>query len=121
AVEALKGPREDPRWSEPTDLHVQCCATPGCRSQHSGLAWTISDGSLRSRISKPVYVGLGSGADTSPSLGNVRFAARKRTSDLPGNSALGSRLIKSTIQEQRRGRQRPGNFAPACRSGLRCA
>src|SRR5438105_893982 len=34
---------------------------------------------------------------------------------------LGSRLIKSTIQEQRRGRQRPGNFEPACRSGLRCA
>src|SRR5262245_50082095 len=34
---------------------------------------------------------------------------------------LGSRLIKSTIQEQRRGRQRPDNFAPACRSGLRCA
>ena len=34
---------------------------------------------------------------------------------------LGSRLIKSTIQEQRRGKQRPGNFAPACRSGLRCA
>src|SRR5262249_27567003 len=34
---------------------------------------------------------------------------------------LGSRLIKSTIQEQRRGRQRPGNFAPTCRSGLRCA
>ena len=34
---------------------------------------------------------------------------------------LGSRLIKSTIQEQRRGRQRPGNFAPAYRSGLRCA
>ena len=34
---------------------------------------------------------------------------------------LGSRLIKSTIQELRRGRQRPGSFAPACRSGLRCA
>jgi hypothetical protein len=34
---------------------------------------------------------------------------------------LGCRLIKSTIQEQRRGRQRPGNFAPACRIGLRCA
>jgi putative tryptophan/tyrosine transport system substrate-binding protein len=34
---------------------------------------------------------------------------------------LGSRLIKSTIQEQRRGKQRPGNSAPACRSGLRCA
>src|SRR5262249_42404312 len=32
---------------------------------------------------------------------------------------LGSRLIKSTIQEQPRGKQRPGNFAPACRSGLR--
>src|SRR5262245_32046356 len=29
--------------------------------------------------------------------------------------------IKSTIRERRRGRQRPGNFAPACRSGLRCA
>jgi carbon-monoxide dehydrogenase large subunit len=36
-------------------------------------------------------------------------------------NVLGSRLIKSTIQEQRRGRQRPDNFAPACRSGLRCA
>jgi len=34
---------------------------------------------------------------------------------------LGSRLIKSTIQERRRGRQRPGNFARACRSGLRRA
>ena len=34
---------------------------------------------------------------------------------------LGSRLIKSTIQVQQQGRQRPGNFAPACRSGLRCA
>src|SRR5262249_48567026 len=33
----------------------------------------------------------------------------------------GSRLIKATIQEQRRGKQRPGNSAPACRSGLRCA
>ena len=30
-------------------------------------------------------------------------------------------LIKSTIQERRRGRQRPSNFAPACRIGLRCA
>src|SRR5260370_15986806 len=35
--------------------------------------------------------------------------------------ALGSELIKSTIQEQRRGKQRPDNFAPAYRSGLRCA
>jgi hypothetical protein len=34
---------------------------------------------------------------------------------------LGSGLIKSTIQGRRRGRQRQGNFAPACRSGLRCA
>ena len=34
---------------------------------------------------------------------------------------LGSRLIKSTIQEQRRGRQRPGNCARAYRTGLRCA
>jgi hypothetical protein len=37
------------------------------------------------------------------------------------NIELGSRLIKSTIQEQRRGRQRPGNFARAYRTGLRCA
>src|SRR5262245_32768878 len=36
-------------------------------------------------------------------------------------AVLGCRLIKSTIQGQRRGRQRPGNFAPACRIGLRCA
>jgi potassium-dependent mechanosensitive channel len=34
---------------------------------------------------------------------------------------VGSGLIKSTIQGRRRGRQRQGNFAPACRSGLRCA
>jgi hypothetical protein len=36
------------------------------------------------------------------------------------DAVLGSGLIKSTIREQRRGRQRPSNFAPACRSGLRC-
>ena len=30
-------------------------------------------------------------------------------------------FIKSTIQKLRRGRQKPGHFAPACRSGLRCA
>jgi len=40
---------------------------------------------------------------------------------LNASALLGSRLIKSTIQGQRRGRQRPSNFAPACRSGLRCA
>jgi putative ABC transport system substrate-binding protein len=43
---------------------------------------------------------------------------------LPNVSAykeLGSGLIKSTIPARRRGRQRPGNFARAYRSGLRCA
>ena len=39
----------------------------------------------------------------------------------PVDPVLGSRLIKSTILALRRGRQRPGNFARACRSGLRCA
>src|SRR6476619_4593932 len=34
---------------------------------------------------------------------------------------LGSRLIKSTRQELRRGRQKPGSFAPACCSRLRSA
>jgi hypothetical protein len=34
---------------------------------------------------------------------------------------LGSRLIKSTIQELLRGRQRRGNFARVYRSELRCA
>jgi DHA2 family methylenomycin A resistance protein-like MFS transporter len=34
---------------------------------------------------------------------------------------LGSRLIKSTIQERRSGRQRPDSFVRVCRSGLRCA
>ena len=33
---------------------------------------------------------------------------------------LGSGLIKSTIQELRRDRQRPSNSEPTCRSGLRC-
>jgi small-conductance mechanosensitive channel len=36
-------------------------------------------------------------------------------------AVLGSRLIKSTIQERRQGRQRRGNCAPGGRSGLRCA
>jgi len=34
---------------------------------------------------------------------------------------LGSRLIKSTIRERRRDRQRADNFVPACHSALRCA
>ena len=38
-----------------------------------------------------------------------------------GQVVLGSQLIKSTIPALRRGRLRPGNFARACRSGLRCA
>ena len=38
-----------------------------------------------------------------------------------GTIVLGSRLIKSTIQEQRRGRQRRGSFAPADRIELQCA
>jgi integrase len=49
-----------------------------------------------------------------------RVLVASQNSDAPEH-ILGSRLIKSTIQERRRGRQRPGNFAPACRSGLRCA
>ena len=48
-----------------------------------------------------------------------RFA--RRHAGTPPNPKLGLRLIKSTIQEQRRGRQRPGSFAPACRSGSRYA
>src|SRR5579872_6209873 len=32
---------------------------------------------------------------------------------------LGSRLIKSTIQERRSDRQRPGSFEPACHNALR--
>ena len=44
-----------------------------------------------------------------------------RWPDQPPARILGPRLIKSTIQERRRGRQRTGNFAPACRSELRCA
>jgi hypothetical protein len=39
---------------------------------------------------------------------------------LPYSSfTLGSRLIKSTTRGLRRGRQRPNNFAPACRNGWR--
>ena len=34
---------------------------------------------------------------------------------------LGSRLIKSTIQERRQDRRRRDSFAPACRNGSRCA
>jgi hypothetical protein len=34
---------------------------------------------------------------------------------------LGSRLIKSTIREQQRGKQRPDSCAPICRNALRCA
>jgi hypothetical protein len=34
---------------------------------------------------------------------------------------LGPRLIKSTIQERQRDKQRRDNFAPICHSGLRRA
>jgi hypothetical protein len=40
---------------------------------------------------------------------------------IPITVQLGSGLIKSTIQEQRRGRQRPSSCEPACHSGWRCA
>ena len=47
--------------------------------------------------------------------------AEDRYDRLPALAAeLGSRLIKSTIQGRQRGRRRPGNLAPACRSGLQC-
>src|SRR5579872_219352 len=49
---------------------------------------------------------------------NMRFVATKT---IEQQSCLGFRLIKSTIQEWRQGRQRRDNFARACRSGLRCA
>jgi hypothetical protein len=39
----------------------------------------------------------------------------------PSADVLGSRLIKSTRRWRRRGRWRRGSFAPACRSGWRCA
>jgi len=67
--------------------------------------------------------------DMSTSNAWAEFAAvfsRTRSTHLEHEQAktelkrLGSGLIKSTIREQRRGRQRPSNFAPACRSGLRC-
>ena len=45
----------------------------------------------------------------------------KSSSVNKSTKVVGLRLIKSTIQELRRGRQKPGSFAPACRSGLRCA
>jgi hypothetical protein len=45
-------------------------------------------------------------------------AAQSNGSCLP---ELGPRLIKSTIRERRRDKQRRDNFAPICRSGLRCA
>ena len=48
--------------------------------------------------------------------------AEGRYDQLPALAAeRGSGLIKSTIQEPRRGRQRQGNFARACRSELRYA
>ena len=42
----------------------------------------------------------------------------KKFSEDPQHAFPGHGQMK---QEQRRGRQRPDNFAPACRSGLRCA
>ena len=53
-----------------------------------------------------------------------RFGADRTATQMAGglrcSNGLGSRLIKSTIQGRQRGRRRPGNLAPACRSGLRC-
>lgn len=44
-----------------------------------------------------------------------------REYQLDADWELGSRLIKPTIRERRRGRQRRGSFAPACHNGWRCA
>lgn len=51
----------------------------------------------------------------------LRYLNRETWNINPFGAYLGSRLIKSTIQVRRRGIPRRGNFAPACRSGLRSA
>src|SRR5262245_49198950 len=69
---------------------------------------------------QPAFVAIhGAGQpDRTPGGGNRIAELQLENSRL---RRLGSRLIKSTIQEQRRGRQRPDNFVPACRSGSRYA
>src|SRR5262245_41535149 len=84
---------------------------PGIRCAHIDDADGLDARPRRLGIDE---MGRFAGLDAAPEL-----LFRRRTIIL--TSELGSRLIKSTIQEQRRGKQRPGNFAPACRSGLRCA
>src|SRR4051794_19677072 len=90
------------------------------------------------RLMPPIYVkayvkrGKNDAADaaaiceavTRPSMRFVPIKSVEQQSVLMLHRArdlLGSRLIKSTIQEQRRGRQRRDNFAPTCRSELRYA
>jgi len=52
------------------------------------------------------------------------FAENEKGRTTPSRACeflLGSRLIKPTIRERRRCRQRPGSYAPACRSAWRYA
>ena len=64
------------------------------------------------------------GAGTSANSIAVEIAKREGLNIIDTTARglfLGSRLIKSTIPARRSGRQPPGSFAPACRSGLRYA
>ena len=49
------------------------------------------------------------------------FAAQVTGSFVIAGAELGSRLIKSTIRDWQRGRQKTGSFVPACRIALQFA
>ena len=81
--------------------------------------WTAASTQFAVRPSRHRRAHRSTAAETMPALPKMDLATKSGVSK-SAKVVLGSRLIKSTIRGRQRGRRRPGNLAPACRSGLRC-
>src|SRR5689334_565895 len=88
------------------------------------LRWVrLAEGFDKGQFAQHVGVGITAYSQYDNGIRLSLDAAIKIADKVPGLTVdyLGSRLIRSTIQELRRGRQRPGSCERACRSGLRYA
>jgi hypothetical protein len=72
---------------------------------------------VKSNLLRYLFVALRSGVSRAAQRDRIYGAKSYRDLEFRVKLILGSRLIKSTIQERRQGRQRRGNCAPGGRSG----
>ena len=100
---------------EPHGLRRARAAEPG-RGRHAQAPWHIPWKGWKD-IFWRTYQQIGEDRLLAVAAGVVFYGL---LAVFPAITALRSKLIKSTIQVRQRGRRRPGNLAPACRSGLRC-